>query len=282
MLQTSSWKILSLDLQEKLLQFQKFFANKVVVVAFSGGIDSTVVAELAFQYAKRMVALTTDSITILPGEVETAHKLAMSRGWEHRIVAINELENENFTKNPTDRCYYCKAGLAGELHKLAKEINADLIVEGTNVSEIGGHRPGLKALKESHIVSPLLDLGLNKENIRMLARYFNLANAEKPSLACLSSRFPYGVRITPEKLKRVGQAERYIIDNYHIETLRVRDHDGVARIEVSPLERSKLLKPEILDDLAMKLKSFGFMYVALDCQGYRTGSLNEVIELHIE
>ena len=282
MLQVSSSKTLTPDLQEKLCQFQTFFANKIVVVAYSGGVDSTVVAELAFRYAKRMVALTTDSITILPGEVEKAHNLAIIRGWEHRIVTINELETEDFAKNPTDRCYYCKAGLSEELLKLANEINADIIVEGTNVSEVKGYRPGLRALKEKHIMSPLLELGLTKENIRALARYFDLSNAEKPSLACLSSRFPYGVRITPEKLKRVGQAERYIIDTYHIETLRVRDHDGIARIEVSQDERIKLLKPEILDDIAIKLKSFGFMYITLDCQGYRSGSLNEVIELHIE
>ena len=150
-------------------------------------------------------------------------------------------------------------------------------MEGTNISEVGGHRPGLKALKESSIESPLLINKLTKADIRELARFFDLPNANKPSLACLSSRFPYGTQITYKKLKRVGLAERYIRDSYHIEVLRVRDHDGLARIEVAPEEREKLLKLEILDNLHQKLLEFGFTYVSLDCSGYRTGSLNEVL-----
>lgn len=267
------------ELQRKLKQIETYFKNKTVVIAFSGGVDSTVIAELANQYAKRSIAVTADSITVLPGEINFAINLAKERGWEHRVVNINELEDENFVANPTNRCYYCKVGLSESLHNIANEIEADIIVEGTNVSELTGHRPGLKALKENKIKSPFLKFKITKPEIRDIARYFALANAEKPSLACLSSRFPYGVKITPEKLQRVGLAERYIIDTYSIKILRVRDHDGMARIEVAPEERIKLLYPEVLDDLDIKLKKLGFTYVSLDARGYRTGALNEVLEI---
>ena len=265
---------LSQSLQEKLVKLQQFFSNKTVVVAFSGGVDSTVVMEISHRYAKRAVAVTAESITILPGEVDKSKELAKSRGYEHKIYQVNELEDENFAKNPSNRCYFCKAGLATVLQQEASNIHADLIVEGTNITEVTGHRPGLQAIKENNIGSPLLEFGLNKTEIRELASYFGLSNAEKPSLACLSSRFPTGVRITADKLRRVGLAERYIIDTYDIKVLRVRDHEGVARIEVAPEERSKLLQVEILDDLNVKLKEFGFGFVAIDCQGYKTGSLS--------
>lgn len=265
------------ELRNKLTGIKTYFRDKTVIVAFSGGVDSTVLAELGHQFAKRMMAVTADSITVLTGEVEEAALIAQQRGWEHRIININELKDVNFVSNPKNRCYYCKKGLTKELRVIAKEISADIIVEGTNVSEVSGHRPGLKALKEGSIESPLLRHELTKADLRDLARYFNLPNAEKPSLACLSSRFPYGVQITSDKLQRVGLAERYIIDTYFIKVLRVRDHDGLARIEVAPEEREKISKPEILDDLHQKLRKFGFTYVSLDCRGYRTGALNEVL-----
>ncbi|MHA2366327.1 MAG: ATP-dependent sacrificial sulfur transferase LarE [Candidatus Hodarchaeales archaeon] len=270
-----------LSLQQKIEELEIFFRNKIIVVAFSGGVDSTVVAELSHRFALRSVAVTADSPTMLPGEVNETIQIAKDRGWEHRVISINELDQENFRANPINRCYYCKTGLSAELHKIAKEINADLIVEGTNVSEASEHRPGLQALKENEIKSPLLLHQIAKSEIRDLARFLGLPNADKPSLACLSSRFPYGTRITPEKLQRVGLAERYILDTYEIKTLRVRDHDGLARIEVAPDERAKLLSIEILDDLHKKLKDLGFSYVTIDCVGYRTGALNEVIDKSI-
>jgi uncharacterized protein len=272
---------LSTELHIKLTRIKNYFTDKTLIVAYSGGVDSTVLAELGHQFARRMIAVTADSITILPGEVEEAAVIANQRGWEHRIIHIEELKDINFVSNPKNRCYYCKRSLVKELQEIAFEIGADLIVEGTNVSEVSGHRPGLKALKENFIQSPLLIFDLSKGEIRYIARYFGLPNAEKPSLACLSSRFPYGVMITPKKLMRVGLAERYILDTYHVNVLRVRDHDGLARIEVAPEERKKLCNPKILDRLNQKLREFGFTYVSLDCGGYRTGALNEVL-LHEE
>ncbi|MFX0066524.1 MAG: ATP-dependent sacrificial sulfur transferase LarE [Candidatus Hermodarchaeota archaeon] len=264
-------KILKPELRNKLTRLQKYFTGKIVIVAYSGGVDSTVLAELGHRFAKRMIAVTADSPTVLPGEVEEATQIAQNCNWEHRIIRFNELDDANFVANPSNRCYYCKKGLSKELQKIAAEVNADIIVEGTNISEARGHRPGLQALKENSIDSPLLLSELTKEDIRELASFFGLPNADKPSLACLSSRFPTGVIITPEKLRRVGQAERYILDTFHIRVLRVRDHDGLARIEVGPEEREKLLKSEILTDLDRKLRELGYRYVALDCAGYRTG-----------
>ena len=267
-------------LRNKYNNLLKFFEGKIVVVAFSGGIDSTVVAEIAHRSSKRMVALTADSITVLPGEIDKARDLALKQGWEHKIVMIDELKDDNFTRNPTNRCYYCKAGLSKELKKLSIEINADIVVEGTNFTEVTGeHRPGLQALKENEIKSPLLEEELTKDEIRELGLELELPNYDKPSLACLSSRFPYGVEITPEKLKRVGLSERYIIDTYKINSLRVRDHDGLARIEIAPEERDKVLSVSVFDDLNEKLRSFGFTYVSIDCRGYKSGSLNEIITI---
>jgi uncharacterized protein len=273
----SEEKKLSSALQEKLDLLKKYFEDKTVVVAYSGGVDSSVLAELGYRYGRRMIAVSAESPTVLPGEIEEATRIARKRGWEHRIIQTHELEDEEFTSNPSDRCYYCKKGLSKELQKIAQEVKTNVILEGTNISEADGHRPGLRALVENLIESPLAINKLTKADIRELARFFDLPNADKPSLACLSSRFPYGVTITPEKLKRVGLAERYILDSYGVRVLRVRDHDGLARIEVAREEREKLLNPEILDDLYQKLKEFGFTYVSLDCSGYRTGSLNQAL-----
>jgi uncharacterized protein len=267
---------LTAELEQKLNNIKSYFFDKTIVVAFSGGVDSSVVMEMAHLYGKRAVAVTADSVTILPGEVEYSIELAMNRGYEHRIIEVNELADDNFASNPINRCYYCKSDLVEILNSVAIEIGADIIVEGTNISETGGHRPGLQAIQEADVKSPLLEFKLTKSDIRLLARYFDLPNAEKPSLACLSSRFPTGVKITKEKLIRLGKAERYILDTYRIRTLRVRDHEGLARIEVSPEEREKLLDIKILDDLSQKLKSFGFNFVTIDCTGYKTGSLSEV------
>lgn len=267
---------ISSELEKKLNRVKTYFRNKIIVVAFSGGVDSSVVMEIAHQCARRAVAVTANSITILPGEIEQCIMLAKDRGYEHRIIEINELKDEKFVSNPLNRCYFCKSGLVKVLYNVANEINADLIAEGTNLSEIGGHRPGLQAIQEAKVKSPLLDFQFTKPDIRALAKYFNLPNADKPSLACLSSRFPTGVKITEEKLIRLGKAERYILDTYNIRTLRVRDHDGLARIEVSPEEREKLLNVSSMDDISQKLKSFGFDYVSIDCAGYKTGSLSTI------
>ncbi|MFW9853453.1 MAG: ATP-dependent sacrificial sulfur transferase LarE [Candidatus Thorarchaeota archaeon] len=268
---------LSSSLKAKLLGFQQFFKDKSIVIAYSGGVDSSVLAELGHRYAKRVVAVTADSPTVLPGEVEAAARLAASRNWNHRIIQINELEDPNFVANPIDRCYYCKHGLSEALQTVADEFRADIVVEGTNFSEVRGHRPGLRALKEHSVDSPLLQGELTKDDIRQLAHYFGLPNADKPSLACLSSRFPPGERITAKKLRRVGKAERFLMDTYGIRVVRVRDHDGLARVEVAPEEREKLLEGQILDEINRRFIEFGYRYAAIDCGGYRTGSLVQAI-----
>ncbi len=272
--------MLSSELVEKINAVKNLFNNKIVVVAYSGGVDSAVVGKLAQLYAKQAYLVTTHSLVTPPGELDIAKKVAKEIGLPHLIFEIDELENENFRKNPINRCYFCKTELSDVLFQVAKKYNADLIVDGTNYSDISGsdHRPGYQAIKEKGIVSPLVLAKITKKEVRELARYWKLSVAEKPSMACLSSRFPYGVELTPEKIKRVAQAELYLRQKLNIKILRVRDHDGLARIEVAPDERSKFFDPTIMDQVYEKFRELGFTYVTLDLKGYRSGALNEVLK----
>lgn len=271
--------MISSELKEKKEIIKRLFRNKVVIVAYSGGVDSTVLGKFAQLYSKKAYLVTGNSLTVSPGEVKEAKKVAAEIGLEHLVVETDEMDNKDFIKNPVDRCYYCKSELSKMLLKAAKEKDADLIVEGTNYSDIvsNDHRPGYKAVSERGIKSPLVEARISKSEIRELAREWNLSIAEKPSMACLSSRFPYGDGITPEKLTRVGEAECYLQDKFGINVLRVRDHNGIARIEIAPSERYKLFEEKKMDEIYMHLTSLGFKYVTLDLKGYRSGALNEVL-----
>ncbi len=251
---------------------------KSVVVGFSGGVDSTFLLRCSIEALGRekVLAATAVSETYPKSQLEEAKKIAETMGVEHHLFHTLELEIEGFKENPPDRCYYCKRELYSYLKDLAAERGYRNVIDGTNKDDEGDHRPGMKALEELGIRNPLREAGIGKEEIRHLSKEMSLSTWDKPSFACLSSRFPYGDTITPEKLDMVGKAEDYI-RGLGFKQLRVR-HDGhTARIEVEPEEIDKLIADEIRTELVNKLKALGYHYVSVDLQGYRTGSLNEVI-----
>ncbi|MFQ6085682.1 MAG: ATP-dependent sacrificial sulfur transferase LarE [Candidatus Bathyarchaeia archaeon] len=254
----------------------KLKSKKGILVALSGGVDSSVVAALAkIAVGDKALAVTTSSLLLPPGEIENAKRIAREIGIRHVIVEANELSNRGFVANPTDRCYYCKKELIGQLREIAEREGLETIVEGTNAEDLKSHRPGAKALEEEAVNSPLAEAGLNKAQVREIASYLGLSVAEKPSMACLASRIPYGDKITEGKLRRIGRAEEIVRDLTEVRQLRVRDHGTIARIEVGREERRRLFDVKLLDRIVKELKYLGYRYVTMDVEGYRTGSMNE-------
>ncbi len=243
------------------------------LVAFSGGVDSSVLAVLAYRaLGEKALAVTADAPTLAPGELECAKEVAKEIGIKHIVIFYDELEEPEFVKNPVERCYYCKKGLIRELKKIAQEHGINTIIEGTNYSDLTGHRPGHRAVAEEGIYNPYIEFRVTKEEIREMARRLELSVADKPSMACLSSRFPYGQAITREALKRVGEAEGYLRKR-GFRVVRVRDHGGMARIEIMPEEMLRFL--EIRGAVAAEFKKLGFSYITLDLMGFRSGSMDE-------
>lgn len=245
-----------------------------VLVALSGGVDSSVLAALAYRaLGERTIAVTADSQTFAPGELEGAKEIATEIGIRHIVISYDELGEPGFAKNPVDRCYHCKKGLIRELKKLAAVHGMNTIIEGTNTSDLRSHRPGHRAVVEEGIYNPFVEFKVTKEEIREMARKLGLSVADKPSMACLSSRFPYGQAITTEALRRVGDAESYL-KKAGFNVVRVRDHAGIARIEIMPSEMTRFLK--MREDIVSEFKRLGFSYVTLDLKGFRSGSMDEI------
>ncbi len=266
-------------LADKLQKLRVLLEGKCVLVAFSGGVDSSSLLFLAKRFCSKVVAVTVDTVILPLGEVEEARAFAENLNVKHIIVKVDSLKDPNFVSNPINRCYLCKKHILEKLEEVARAEECDLIVDGTNASDIrGDYRPGIQALKEHGVLSPFAEAGITKEEVRILASSFGLKNiAEKPSSACLATRIPYGSKITEEKLKRIGEAEKFIKEVAKIRVLRVRDHEGLARIEVGKDEREKLFNIELLEKIADKLKNLGFNYICFDIEGYKTGSLNPVL-----
>ncbi len=264
------------DVEHKIKEIEKALKSKgSVVVAFSGGVDSSVLAAIAYKALKnKALAVTANSQTLAIGELECAKRVAKEIGIKHVIIDYDELSQPEFAKNPVDRCYYCKKGLIKQLKKIAKQEGISTIVEGTNISDLKGHRPGRKAIIEEGVYNPFVEFHVTKEEIREIARTLNLSVADKPSMACLSSRFPYGQRITHEALKRVGRAEDFL-RKAGFEVVRVRDHNGIARIEIMPEKMEMLLKMK--EKVVHEFKRLGFNYITLDLMGFRSGSMDEVL-----
>jgi len=247
-----------------------------VLVAFSGGIDSTLVTYLAkLALGKEVIAVTANSPSLPSMELEETKKLAAQMDVEHIIIQTDELNDPNYVSNPSNRCYFCKKELGEKLTKLADRLGGYAIVDGTNAEDLQGHRPGAAALSEKGILRPLAQAGMRKEEVRELAKILGLPNSDKSSMPCLSSRVAYGEIITPDRLLRIERSENLIRSITGLKELRVRDHGNIARIEVGKNERKLFFDDELLDTISEGLRGFGFVHVALDLTGYRSGSMNQ-------
>ncbi|MDN5331812.1 MAG: pyridinium-3,5-biscarboxylic acid mononucleotide sulfurtransferase [Tepidanaerobacteraceae bacterium] len=247
-----------------------------VIVAFSGGVDSTFLLKVCLDVLgkENVLAVTARSSTYPARELKEAKELAGSFGANHEIIVSEELEVPGFSENPPERCYYCKKELFGKLIKMARERGFNFVLDGSNADDTGDFRPGMKAKDELGVISPLKEAGLTKAEIRTLSQKMGLPTWNKPSFACLASRFPYGERITEEKLNRVGKAEDLLNELGFIQ-YRVRSHADLARIEVSPEEIERFFERSLREKVVAEFKKLGFVYVSLDLTGYRTGSMNE-------
>ena len=246
-------------------------------VAFSSGVDSTFLLRVAHEeLGERVVAVTARSHTFPKRELDEAAAFCRAEGIRHEIMDSEELDIPGFAENPPDRCYHCKRELFSKLLAFARDNGLAAVLEGSNIDDDGDYRPGRRAIRELGIVSPLYDAGLTKVEIRALSREMGLPTSEKPSFACLASRFPYGERITAAGLARVEKAEQWLLDSgMELKQLRVRSHGDMARIEVPPGDIPRLAARA--GEIAAAFKEFGFAYVTLDLRGYRTGSMNEVL-----
>jgi len=254
----------------------EWFRNfQSALIAFSGGVDSMLVATVAHQaLGDRAVAVTSVAESVARKEVKEARELAKLIGIRHIEIHTCELSKEEYASNPVDRCYYCKEELYGRLKKLAEELGADVVVDGTNYDDLFDNRPGLKARDMYHVRSPLAELKLRKSDVRTLSAFLKLPTADKPASPCLSSRIAHGQRISPERLRRIEEAESFIARLTGVKVLRVRDHGEIARVEVAPHERHLIFDEVLMDRVSARLKEFGFRYVTLDMSGYVQGSLN--------
>jgi pyridinium-3,5-biscarboxylic acid mononucleotide sulfurtransferase len=247
------------------------------ITAFSAGVDSTLVAVVAQQeLGPAAVAATAVSASLAPSELEDAQQLAETLGLNHRLVQTGEVEDERYATNPVDRCYFCKTHLYTELEQLCVELGANHIFNGLNVDDLGDWRPGARAAAEraDRVRSPLHEASMGKAEIRAAARELGLPNWDKPALACLSSRVPYGERVTPDKLARIARAEA-VLREMGFRQLRVRHFADRARVEIAPAELDRVFAEELADRITADLLALGFPAVEIDPRGYRSGSLNE-------
>ncbi len=262
-------------------------ANKLVdtlrgygscAVAFSAGVDSTVVAKAAqLALGERAVAITAASASLPDGELDEAQRLARLIGIRHEIVRTDEMSNPDYVKNGSDRCYFCKTELYEQLAPIVARLNLATIANGANLDDLGDHRPGMTAAKEHRVRSPLVECNLRKDDVRAIAAEWELPVWDKPAAPCLSSRLAYGEQVTPERLAMIDSAERYL-RNLGLRTVRVRYHRGdMARLELPVEEISRMCDPAIRPALLAELKRLGFKYVTLDLEGFRSGSQNLVL-----
>ncbi|MDQ3130567.1 MAG: ATP-dependent sacrificial sulfur transferase LarE [Acidobacteriota bacterium] len=269
----------NLSAEEKELNLRRLMREmQKVLVAYSGGVDSAYLALIAAQeLGENAVCYLGISPSVSQIQREEAEKIASKFKFNFQTIQTEELENLDYQANPTNRCYFCKTELYGKLSEIARKQNINYIIDGTNADDVGDYRPGRAAAEENNVRSPLVEIGLSKNEIRILSKKHELPTWDKPASPCLSSRIAYGVPVTIERLSKVEKGEA-ILRGLGFREFRVRLHDELVRVEIAPLELGKALNLEITEILAKEFKNLGFRYVTLDLQGYRSGAMNEIIK----
>ncbi|MFP4009958.1 MAG: ATP-dependent sacrificial sulfur transferase LarE [Spirulinaceae cyanobacterium] len=266
-------------LDRKLQQLRTVFTQmEQALIAYSGGIDSTLVAKIAYDVlGDRALAVTAVSPSLLPEELEDAQVQAAQIGIRHELVQTQEMDNPNYTSNPVNRCYFCKSELHDTLKPLALERGYPFVIDGVNADDLQDYRPGIQAAKERGAISPLAEAGISKAEVRQLSQQLNLPWWDKPAQPCLSSRFPYGEEITIAKLQRVGRAEVHL-RKLGWSNLRVRSEGDTARIELPPAQIKEFVTKTDLESVVEAFQALGFAFVTLDLEGYKSGKLNRVLD----
>jgi len=266
------------DIEHKLENLISFLKDKKVIVAFSGGVDSSLLSYLSKKYAKEALLVTERSILYPEEEIELTNQFALEHDISQIILDRNPLDDKVFKSNPVNRCYICKKGLYTEIIEIRDDFNFDIILDGSNLDDLEDFRPGMQALKELEIITPYIDYKINKQEIREISKYFDLEVQSKPSMACFSSRIPYEQTISEEKLNRIREGEKFLKQNFNLKQLRVRHHENnLARIEFMKEDLPNILTKENLQKIKEKFRDLGFSYITIDIEGFRSGSMNEVL-----
>ncbi|MBQ3792705.1 MAG: ATP-dependent sacrificial sulfur transferase LarE [Lachnospiraceae bacterium] len=270
---------LSTELQEKLTRLEAYIRGLgSLAVGFSGGVDSSLLLVVAANVlGDKAMAITGVDASIPERELKEAKEFCKEREIRHIICKVNPMKEESYRHNSPDRCYFCKHGIFTEIKKIAAENGIEYVAEGSNMDDLGDYRPGLKAVEELSVKSPLREAGLTKQDIREISKALGLPTWSKPAYACLASRFVYGEEITEEKLRMLDQAEQFLIEQGFLEE-RVRIHGNIARIEVPAKDIERLASEEIREAVYEKFKALGFMFVTIDMKGYKMGSMNATLQ----